>query len=77
MNNKILSVTDSLGSVFTVGEVGVREIHPIGPVGSTMSTMTGVVVIAKPLDEVRSIIIPINSVVRVKYDGNILKSEDE
>ena len=72
MNNKILSVTDSLGNSFTVGEVGVREIHSV----SVGITMTGVVVIAKPLDKVRSIVIPINSVVSVKYDGNILESED-
>ena len=77
MNNKILSVTDSLGNSFTVGEVGVQEILPLPNEYAIGSTMTGVVVIAKPLDEVRSIIIPINSVVRVKYDGNILKSEDE
>ena len=72
MNNKILSVTDSLGNSFTVGEVGVREIHPVGPVGSNI---TGVVVIAKPLDEVRSIVIPISAVVLVKYEGNILEQE--
>ena len=74
MNNKILSVTDSLGNSFTIGEVGVREIHAVGPVGQAT---TGVVVIAKPLDKIRSIVIPINSVVRMKYDGNVLESEDE